>query len=50
MSASPQSSPLFTPFRLGGLDLPNRFVMPAMQRGMCEDGKPSAALAQYRQK
>ena len=40
-------SPLFTPFRLKGLDLPNRFVMPAMQRGMCEDGKPSAALAAY---
>ena len=47
MSASPPQSPLFTPFRLGALDLPNRFVMPAMQRGMCEDGKPSAALAQY---
>src|SRR5689334_11893895 len=47
MSASPPSSPLFTPFRLKGLDLPNRFVMPAMQRGMCEDGRPSEALAQY---
>ena len=41
------NSPLFTPYRLGTLDLPNRFVMPAMQRGMCEDGKPSEALAQY---
>ena len=41
------SSPLFTPFLLNGLELPNRFVMPAMQRGMCEDGKPSAALADY---
>ena len=40
-------SPLFTPFQLGKLHLSNRFVMPAMQRGMCEDGKPSAALAQY---
>jgi len=40
-------SPLFTPFRLKGIELPNRFVMPAMQRGMCENGKPSEALAQY---
>jgi 2,4-dienoyl-CoA reductase-like NADH-dependent reductase (Old Yellow Enzyme family) len=40
-------SPLFTPYRLKRIALPNRFVMPAMQRGMCEDGKPSAALAQY---
>src|SRR3569833_1254660 len=41
------TSPLFTPFQLKGLTLPNRFVMPAMQRGMCEDGKPTAALAAY---
>ena len=41
------ASPLFTPFRLKGIALPNRFVMPAMQRGMCEDGRPTAALAQY---
>jgi len=40
-------SPLFTPYRLKGLDLANRFVMPAMQRGMSEDGKPTAALASY---
>lgn len=40
-------SPLFTPYRLGNLDLPNRFVMPAMQRGMCEDGSPTPALAAY---
>jgi 2,4-dienoyl-CoA reductase-like NADH-dependent reductase (Old Yellow Enzyme family) len=43
----PEVSPLFTPYRLKGLELANRFVMPAMQRGMCEDGKPSATLAQY---
>ncbi|HEX7711275.1 MAG TPA: 12-oxophytodienoate reductase [Sphingomonadaceae bacterium] len=41
------TSPLFTPFRLKNLTLANRFVMPAMQRGMCEDGKPTAALAAY---
>jgi 2,4-dienoyl-CoA reductase-like NADH-dependent reductase (Old Yellow Enzyme family) len=40
-------SVLFTPFRLGRLLLPNRFVMPAMQRGMCDEGKPTEALAQY---
>ncbi|WAT18575.1 12-oxophytodienoate reductase [Aurantiacibacter sp. MUD11] len=41
------TSPLFTPFRLKGLELANRFVMPAMQRGMCGDGRPTAALAEY---
>lgn len=40
-------SPLFTPFRLGRLLLPNRFVMPAMQRGMCEGGSPKPELAAY---
>jgi 2,4-dienoyl-CoA reductase-like NADH-dependent reductase (Old Yellow Enzyme family) len=40
-------SPLFTPFRLGRLDLRNRFVMPAMQRGMCDNGAPKPELAAY---
>jgi 2,4-dienoyl-CoA reductase-like NADH-dependent reductase (Old Yellow Enzyme family) len=40
-------SPLFTPFRLGKLRLRNRFVMPAMQRGMCDDGSPRPELAAY---
>lgn len=40
-------SPLFTPFRLGKLTLRNRFVMPAMQRGMCDDGAPMPELAAY---
>ncbi|HEY6817453.1 MAG TPA: 12-oxophytodienoate reductase [Croceibacterium sp.] len=40
-------SPLFTPFTLNRLALPNRWVMPAMQRGMCSQGKPSAELAAY---
>lgn len=40
-------SPLFTPFRLGKLDLRNRFVMPAMQRGMCDNGSPRPELAAY---
>jgi 2,4-dienoyl-CoA reductase-like NADH-dependent reductase (Old Yellow Enzyme family) len=41
------TSPLFTPFTLNRLTLRNRWVMPAMQRGMCEAGSPSAALAAY---
>ena len=41
------TSPLFTPFTLNSLTLPNRWVMPAMQRGMCSEGKPSAELAAY---
>jgi 2,4-dienoyl-CoA reductase-like NADH-dependent reductase (Old Yellow Enzyme family) len=40
-------SPLFTPFRLGQLRLANRFVMPAMQRGMCDNGSPRRELAAY---
>ena len=41
------TSLLFTPFTLNRLALPNRWVMPAMQRGMCVGGKPSAELAAY---
>lgn len=41
------TSPLFTPFTLNGLKLPNRWVMPAMQRGMCEQGRPKPELAAY---
>jgi 2,4-dienoyl-CoA reductase-like NADH-dependent reductase (Old Yellow Enzyme family) len=41
------ASPLFTPFTLGRIALPNRFVMPAMQRGMCERGAPTEELAAY---
>ena len=42
-----EPSPLFTPFRLGPLTLRNRFVMPAMQRGMCDAGSPKPELAAY---
>lgn len=41
------SSPRFTPFTLNRLTLPNRWVMPAMQRGMCVGGAASAELAVY---
>ncbi|MEO6041600.1 MAG: 12-oxophytodienoate reductase [Croceibacterium sp.] len=41
------TSSLFTPFTLNRLILRNRWVMPAMQRGMCDYGAPTAALAAY---
>jgi 2,4-dienoyl-CoA reductase-like NADH-dependent reductase (Old Yellow Enzyme family) len=41
------TSPLFTPFTLNRLALPNRWVMPAMQRGMCVGGSPKPELAAY---
>jgi 2,4-dienoyl-CoA reductase-like NADH-dependent reductase (Old Yellow Enzyme family) len=39
------TTPLFRPITINGVTLPNRFVMPAMQRGMAADGDPSLALA-----
>ena len=38
---------LFTPLQVGRVVLPNRFVMPAMQRGFCTNGRPQEALADY---
>lgn len=38
---------LFTPITLNTTRFKNRWVMPAMQRGMCVDGSPSADLAAY---
>lgn len=38
---------LYTPFRIGGVTLRNRFVMPGMQRGWCQDGAPLPQLANY---
>lgn len=40
-------APLFTPFRLGGVTLANRFIMPGMQRSWCEDGAPLPILGEY---
>ena len=40
-------APLFIPFALGNLVLPNRFVLPGMQRGLCDDGAPSARMIEY---
>ena len=41
------TSPLFAPFTLNKLALANRWVMPAMQRGMCVNGAPEPELAAY---
>ena len=40
-------SPLYTPFQLGPLTLPNRFVLPGMQRQWCEEGTPLPKLGEY---
>jgi len=40
-------SPLFTPFEIKGVKLPNRFVMPGMQRQWCDHGVPQPRLAEY---
>lgn len=39
--------PLFEPLAINGTRLANRFVMPGMQRGWCQHGKPDARLADY---
>jgi 2,4-dienoyl-CoA reductase-like NADH-dependent reductase (Old Yellow Enzyme family) len=44
---TPDPALLFTPVTVGGTTFRNRWVMPAMQRGMCVDGSPSADLAAY---
>ena len=38
---------LFEPFKLGGLELKSRLVMPAMTRIMSPNGVPIPALADY---
>jgi 2,4-dienoyl-CoA reductase-like NADH-dependent reductase (Old Yellow Enzyme family) len=43
----PDAAILFTPFTVNGTTFRNRWVMPAMQRGMCADGAPLPALAAY---
>lgn len=40
-------SPLFTPFTVRGMTLPNRFVMPGMQRGWCQGGMPDQRMVDY---
>lgn len=38
---------LFSPFRLGSLDLPNRIVMAPMTRSFSPNGTPTAEVAEY---
>jgi len=45
--ASVDVSPLFAPFQLKGVTLPNRFVMPGMQRGWCREGAPTQKMVDY---
>ena len=40
-------APLFAPFAIKGVTLPNRFVMPGMQRQWCDNGVPQPRLAEY---
>ncbi len=41
------TAPLFTPIRFGRTELPNRFVLPGMQRGWCQGGAPTTELVDY---
>lgn len=40
-------SRLLSTYTIKGVTLRNRFVMPAMQRGWCEAGRPSSKMADY---
>ncbi|HEY7338952.1 MAG TPA: hypothetical protein VH639_28945 [Bryobacteraceae bacterium] len=40
-------TPLFTPFTIKSVTLPNRFVMPGMQRQWCDNGVPHPRMAEY---
>jgi 2,4-dienoyl-CoA reductase-like NADH-dependent reductase (Old Yellow Enzyme family) len=45
------TSPLFEPFTIKGVTLPNRFVLPAMQRGLSDGGAPTETLRRiYRER
>ncbi|MDB5582461.1 MAG: hypothetical protein JWR80_7637 [Bradyrhizobium sp.] len=45
--ASEDTSSLFTPYKVRGVTLENRFIVPSMQRGVSENGAPTPALASY---
>lgn len=47
MGGAADMSGLFAPFAIGAVTLRNRFVMPAMQRGWCEGGRPTERMAAY---
>jgi 2,4-dienoyl-CoA reductase-like NADH-dependent reductase (Old Yellow Enzyme family) len=43
----PMTNPLFTPFTLGSLELPNRIVMAPMTRSFAKGGYPGDNVAEY---
>ncbi|MFD5596051.1 NADH:flavin oxidoreductase [Streptomyces griseorubiginosus] len=45
--AVPAVAPLFRPFSMGGLSLPNRTVMAPMTRNFCPGGVPGPEVAEY---
>ncbi|WP_436535693.1 NADH:flavin oxidoreductase [Actinoplanes sp. HUAS TT8] len=47
IESATDTAPLFTPYTLGGLDLPNRFVMAPMTRQFSPGGVPGADVAAY---
>jgi len=47
MTTQNESLRVFTPASIGALRLRNRFIRSAAFEGMCPDGEPSAALADY---
>jgi 2,4-dienoyl-CoA reductase-like NADH-dependent reductase (Old Yellow Enzyme family) len=49
-SETTEAAPLFTPITVGGARLPNRFVLPGMQRGWCREGAPTDLLTAYYQR
>lgn len=46
----PSTTPLFTPFQLKGLTLPNRIVMAPMTRSFSPGGVPTKAVSEYYRK
>ena len=49
-SRVPSFDDLLTPFQIKGITLRNRFIMPGMQRGWCENGAPNAEMPEYYRK
>jgi len=47
MAESNDFAGLFTPFKIRGVTLPNRIVMPAMGLEACHDGIPGPAVAEH---
>lgn len=50
MKTTHKTDPLFRPYRLNELDLPNRVIMAPMTRAFSPHGVPTTAVAQYYQR